>query len=138
MTKQTKDILVIIVSALGLTLLVWLPHILRLENFFCLNFPEGFATIYRNYDGIEYITIAKSFYNPQEIAKLPQSLSANYYAAHFPLFSLLILLFSPILGFLKSMLFISLISTITATISFYFLVKDFTLSPKPLTLSLLF
>jgi len=138
MNKTVKDILTLTLSTLLTTFLIWLPHFLTITNFYGLNFTEGFNTIYRNFDGIEYIIIAKSFYNPEAIATLPQSLSASYYAAHFPLYSLLILLFTPFLGFLKSMLFVTLISTIGSVIAFYFLLKDFKLTSQPLFLSLLF
>lgn len=134
----TKDILILVITTIILTIIVWLPHILKTSNFVGLNFSEGFATIYRNFDGVEYIVIAKSLYQPDQIANFPQSLPANYYAAHFPLYALLILIFSPLLGLLKSMLFVSLISTIFSVIAFYYLIKDFKLSNSPLWLSLLF
>ena len=136
--KIFKDISVIVFATIVTTFLIWLPHILSLNNFYFLNFNEGFNTIYRNFDGLEYITIAKSFYDPQVISSLPQSLTEIYYAAHFPFYSFLILIFSPVLGFLKSMLFVTLLSTILAAIAFYFLVKDFKLTHHPLMLSLIF
>jgi len=136
--KIFKDISVIVFATIVTTFLIWLPHILSLNNFYFLNFNEGFNTIYRNFDGLEYITIAKSFYDPQVISSLPQSLTEIYYAAHFPFYSFLILIFSPVLGFLKSMLFVTLLSTILAAIAFYFFVKDFKLTHHPLMLSLIF
>ena len=138
MSKTLKDLIVIAVLTIGLTCLIWLPHELAFPNFWGLNFSQGFSTIYRNYDGLEYVTIAKTFYKPQLIAKIPQSLSANYYAAHFPGYSVLILLFAPILGYLKSMLFISLAFTIFSAWAFYFLIRDFKLTSQPLYLSFLF
>lgn len=137
MGKTAKDISIIVSAALLITLLIWLPHIFRL-NFYGLNFQEGFNTIYRNFDGIEYIIIAKSFYSGQIISSLPQELPHTYYAAHFPLYSLFILLFAPLLGFLKSMLFVSIVSTAAAACAFYLLVRDFKLTTQPLFLSLLF
>lgn len=137
-SKTTRDIFLLITATLLLTILVWLPHILGLNNFFNLDFSAGFNTIFRNYDGIEYIIIAKTFYFPDQIAQLPQSLPANYFAAHFPGYSLLILAFAPLLGFLKSMIFVSLLFTIASTIAFYFLVKNFKLTSQPLFLSLIF
>jgi hypothetical protein len=137
MNRTIKDLSIIVSATFILTLLVWLPHILRL-NFYGLNFPEGFNTIFRNFDGINYIIIAKSLYNERIIAALPQELPHTYYAAHFPLYSLLILIFSPLLGFLKSMLFVSVISTAAAAGAFYFLVRDFKLTHQPLWLSLVF
>lgn len=138
MNKLFKDLAVIILATLLLTFLMWFPFIFRLPSFLSLNFSEGFNTIYRNFDGIEYIIIAKTFYDPELIASLPQSLPAGYYAAHFPGFAILIFLFAPIFGFLKSMLFVSVIFTITSAIAFYFLVKDFKLTTQPLFLSLVF
>ena len=137
MTKTTKDLSILIFTSLLIAFSLWLPHILRLENFFGLNFSEGFNTIYRNYDGLEYVIIAKSLYNPQLITHLPQSLPDIYYAAHFPLYALLILGLS-FLGMLKSMIFVTLLFTITSATAFYFLVRDFHLSDHPLILSVIF
>lgn len=137
-SKTIKDLTIILLLTLALTVLVWLPHILALPNFWGLSFKEGFSTIYRNFDGLEYVIIAKSFYDPGVIASLPQSLPANYFASHFPGYSILINLFAPFLGFLKSMLFVSLASTILAAWAFYFLIRNFKLSFHPLFLSFIF
>lgn len=138
MRKTISDISLIIAATLLITFLVWLPHLLSLPNFWGLNFSNGFNTIYRNFDGLEYVIIAKTFYYPNAIAALPQDLPANYFAAHFPGYSLAILLLAPFLGFLKSMLATSLIFTILSIIIFYQLIKEFKLSSQPLFLSLLF
>ncbi len=138
MSKSAKNCIILALLTTTITLVVWLPHILTLSNFWGLNFDQGFNTIYRNFDGLEYIIIAKTFYNPDLIASLQQSLPANYFASHFPGYSVLILIFAPILGFLKSMLFASVVSTILAIWSFYFLVKNFKLSDHPLFLSFIF
>lgn len=138
MVKSVKDCFFLTIIALVIPVLIWLPHILAIPNFWGLNFQAGFNTIYRNFDGLEYIIIAKTFYNSSLIAALPQSLPANYFASHFPGYAVLIGLFSPVLGYLKSMLFVSLLSTILACWAFYFLVKDFKLSNHPLFLSFIF
>lgn len=138
MEKPLKDLLIIASFTLLTTFLIWLPHYLALPNFLGLNFSNGFATIYRNFDGLEYIVIAKSFYHPEIIKNIPLTLPANYYASHFPGLSLLILIFSPFFGFLKSMLFVSLLFTVFSAFSFYFLVKDFKLSSDPLFLTMIF
>lgn len=138
MESKFKDLSILVCATIAITLLVWLPHILSLPNFWGLNFKEGFSTIYRNFDGLEYIIIAKSFYNPEVIQTLPQSLPASYFASHFPGYAILIGIFAPILGYLKSMLFASLLSTILAAFAFYFLVRDFKLSSHPLFLSIIF
>lgn len=138
MTKSVKDCIILATFTLALTLIIWLPHILALPNFWGLSFKQGFSTIYRNFDGLEYVVIAKSFYSPSLTAALPQSQSAIYFASHFPGYSILITIFAPLLGYLKSMLFSSLLSTILASFIFYFLVRDYKLSNHPLFLSFLF
>lgn len=138
MNKTIRDLTLILVFVVISTFLIWLPHILAISNFWGLNFSNGFITIYRNFDGLEYVVIAKSFYNLQIISTIPQSLPASYFASHFPGYSILITLFAPLLGFLKSMLFVSLLSTILAAWAFYFLVRDFKLTSHPLFLSFLF
>lgn len=135
--KTLRDCIILVLVTTAITLAVWLPHILRL-NFYGLNFSEGFNTIYRNFDGIEYIIIGKTFYNERAIAALPQELPHTYYASHFPFYSLLILVYGLVLGLLKSMLFVSVLSTIAAAITFYFLVRDFKLTSQPLWLSFVF
>lgn len=138
MKTTSKNLLVLVSLTLFSTFLIWLPFYLRIENLWGLNFSAGIPTIYRNFDGLEYVVIAKTFYNPSLIANLPQTLPANYYAAHFPFYSLLMLPFAPFLGFLKSMIFVSLLFTTLAVLAFYFLVRDFNLTNHPLFLSSLF
>ncbi|MDP3973511.1 MAG: hypothetical protein Q8P92_01635 [Candidatus Daviesbacteria bacterium] len=138
MHKTTKDFLIIAFLTIGVTFLIWLPHLLALPSFWGLNFSNGFATIYRNFDGLEYVIIAKTWYDPNLIASVPQLLPANYFASHFPGYSILIALFAPVLGFLKSMLLLSVGSTVLAAWVFYLLVKDFRLSSHPLILTALF
>ena len=138
MTKSVKDCAILAILTLVAAFLIWLPHLLSVPNLWGLSFTEGFATIYRNFDGLEYVVIAKTFYNPTAISTLPLSLPANYFASHFPGYSVLIYIFAPFLGFLKSMLLVSLLSTIAASWAFYFLVKNFKLSNHPLFLSFIF
>jgi 4-amino-4-deoxy-L-arabinose transferase-like glycosyltransferase len=138
MSKTLRDILFIIFFVIFSTFIIWLPHFLALPNFWNLNFSQGFGTIYRNFDGLNYIIIAKTFYNPDLIAQIPQSLPINYFPAHFPGYPLLIAIFAPFLGYLKSMLFVSILFTIVSAIAFYYLVKDFKLTSNPLLLTLVF
>lgn len=138
MTKSVNHLIILATAVLVSTFLIWLPHFLVLPNFWGLNFGNGFNTIYRNFDGLEYIVIAKTFYNPASLAEIPQYLPASYFASHFPGFPILIAVFAPFLGYLKSMLFVSLLFTILSTFAFYFLVRDFKLTSHPLALSLIF
>lgn len=138
MSKTVKDLSFICAFVLTSTLLIWLPYLLKIPNFWGLNFSHGFETIYRNFDGLEYIIIAKTGYSPEILKTIPQFLPEKYYASHFPGFSIIIYLFSFVFGYLKSMLLVSLIFTITSAAAFYFLVKDFKLTTQPLFLTLVF
>lgn len=133
-----KDFYFLTIATIILTFLVWLPHLAKVENFYGLNFSEGFNTIYRNYDGIEYVYIAKSFYVPELISNLSINFPASYFPAHFPLYSIFILIFSSIIGYLKSMLLVTLLFSIGAVLAFYTLAREFKLTNNPLFLSLIF
>ncbi len=138
MRKTIKDMLFLTLFTLLVAAIVWLPHFLAIPNFWGLNFSNGFATIYRNFDGLEYVVIAKTFYNPALTGSLPLGQPALYFASHFPGYALVINIFAPFLGFLKSMLFVSLLSTIMAAWAFYLMLKSFNLTSHPLFLSFLF
>jgi len=138
MSKTIKDLIIITFATIALTVAIWLPHFLNLNSFYKLDYSAGFNTIYRNFDGLEYVMIAQTLYDPAKLEQLPQDLPASYFPAHFPGYALLILVFAPLFGFLKSMLLVSLLSTILAAFLFYKLVKDFKLTEHPLMLSLLF
>jgi hypothetical protein len=73
----------------------------------------GMDKIYRNYDGIYYIIVAKTWYNKIAIGKgFEIPLPAEYYAAHFPLYPFLIKLFNLTgLNSLQSMVTINLLVT---------------------------
>lgn len=138
MNKTLNHLIILTLAVLVSTALVWLPHILLMSNFWGLNFSNGFNTIYRNFDGLEYVIIAKTWYHPELIAGIPQALPAGYFASHFPGYPVLITIFAPVMGYLKSMLFVSLVFTVLSAWAFYFLVRDFKLSAHPLFLSLVF
>ncbi len=138
MGKTIRDLSFLATLTIVITFFIWLPHLLSLSNFWGLSFKEGFSTIYRNFDGLEYVVIAKSYYNPGLITALPQSQDPVYFASHFIGYSLAISTFAPVLGYLKSMLFVTLLSTILAVWAFYFFVKNLKLTSQPLFLSFVF
>ncbi len=98
--------------------------------------------IYGSFDGPLYIIPAKTLYDPSKIdvpgkgliISLP--LTAGYFAAHLPLFPLLIRLFSPIFGYVYAMLFVAVASTALLAIVFYELLRRLSLTEKPMLLTL--
>lgn len=120
MKNKFKNLLILILFTLIPTFLIWLPYYLRLPSFWNIPLPQnGMATIVANYDGPLYIVVAKSFYNPDQIKNFAFNLPVQYYAAHFPLFPILIKIFSSILGYPYSMLFVTVSSSVLALIFFY-------------------
>ncbi len=95
MIKFLKDLTVAAIFSLLPTILIWLPFFMKAPQVWNIPLPqEGMATIVANYDGPLYLVVAKSLYNTNIIKTFEFSLPVEYYAAHFPLYPLLIRLVS--------------------------------------------
>lgn len=139
--KTLREILWIAIITICSTFLIWLPFILRIDSFWGLSYPKvGLFTLWQNFDGLNYIAVAKSWYNPEILNTQFSSLGLSpvYFAAHFPLYPALIFVFSPFFGFLNSMLLTTLFSSVLAALMFYVLVKEFKLTVNPLLLTIIF
>ena len=125
MASRLKVLFLILLISLIPTLLIWIPFFFRLESFWGIPLPKnGMETIVSNYDGPLYMVVAKTLYKPELVGNFSFLLPAEYYAAHFPLFPLLIKIFAIIFGLPYSMLFVTLVSSILAIYFFYLLVSD--------------
>jgi 4-amino-4-deoxy-L-arabinose transferase-like glycosyltransferase len=133
--------LIVVVSSV----LLWLPFLLRQPYWFGLKIENtSFDYVYRHFDGLLYIIPAKTLYDIKKIdvpgmgliVSLP--LSAKYFAAHLPLYPLLIRIFAYIVGYLKSMLLVNLMATVFLASFFYYLVKKLNLTSQPLILTSVF
>lgn len=82
------------------------------------------ATIAANYDGPLYIAVAKSFYDKSVLSSFSFGLPSEYYAAHFPLYPLLINIFATITGYPYATLLVTLLTSILALWFFYYFIKD--------------
>jgi hypothetical protein len=132
MKKILTDLGVIFLIIIISTLFVWLPFALGLIG-------NGMFSIFANYDGPNYLIIAKSLYDKALIAttfSLPTPV--EYYPAHLPAYPLLIRFFNQLLPGPWAMLWVTVLSTIFAAGFFYLLVKKFCLSSNPLWLSIFF
>lgn len=122
--KNVNDIVILCCICLVSTLLVWLPFSLHLKSFYGIPLPDGgFQTVQRNYDGLNYVIVAKSWYQKELIGEFPQNLPAEYFAAHFPGFPFAIKLFSAF-GYLESMLLVTVLFSIVAVVAFYLLLRE--------------
>lgn len=113
-------------------MLAWAPFIMKGE----------FSTIYKHFDGPLYIIPAKTGYNPEAFKLIDRepTLPHNplYYAAHLPFYPFCIYLGSFAFGFLKSMLAVTLCSTILLAWFFYFMLKKLEITKHPLLLTSVF
>ena len=115
-------------------------------GFFYLNLPvrigfpsSNLLSVYANYDGPNYMIIAKCGYNSDCIRSqfsLPQPL--EYYPAHLPGYPLIIRIFSYIFTSTQAMLFATLLGSIFLTLSFYQLLNLFFNTKKSFCLTLIF
>lgn len=133
---STKELLNITLLTFIPIFLVYLPFILKLDQFFFLKIQEpGFFNIIKNWDGVSYITVAKTFYNLDAVKQyLLSGLDPLYYTAHFPLYPLFIKLVSPIFGWLYSGLVLNLLFGLVLNILFYSQARKITKHAMLLTL----
>ena len=88
-----KRVLVVVAVAVISLFIFWMPFLFRIESFWGVEFGKhGMETIVQNFDGLNYLAVAKTLYDP---ALLERNFAGFgnppiYYAAHFPLYPLLI------------------------------------------------
>ncbi len=115
MNKKIKHILILLVITLVSTLIVWVPFSLRSQM----------TKVFANFDGPNYLVIAKCGYKPKCISQsfsLPQPL--EYYPAHFPGYPLIVKVFDSFLPGWWAMLVVNLLSTGTMVSLFYLFLKN--------------
>ncbi|MFH0772927.1 MAG: hypothetical protein V1922_01280 [bacterium] len=132
MSKRIVSYCTLLLVVLTSTVIAWAPFIMRGQ----------FATIYKNFDGPLYIIPAKTAYSPESFKLIDRdpSLPHNplYYAAHLPLYPFFIYLGSFAIGFLKSMVGVTVLSSVVLAWFFYYFLKKLNLTKHPLLLSSVF
>jgi hypothetical protein len=136
--NKFKDQILLVLITTIISLFFW--------STFYFNIPGkiGFSsvnleTLFSNYDGPNYIVIAKCFYEKNCIGpnfSLP--LPLEYYPAHFPGYPLTIKFFNLFTTGPKAMIFSTLLGSILLTLSTYYLFRLFLNKKKSFYLSLLF
>jgi len=122
--KYRSQFLLLFITFLS-SALIWLAFYKNLPP--KLGFPEtSLETVFANYDGPNYMVIAKCAYNKDCIAKnfsLP--LPLEYYPAHLPGFPLLIKYFTLYTNTPKAMLLATLFGSLLFTLTSYYFYKLF-------------
>lgn len=130
------------VCALSLipTFLLWAPFYLQLESIWGIPLAQGgMQAVVANYDGPLYMVVAKSLYNKDIILNnFAFSLPFEYYAAHFPLFPLLIRVFATVAGYPWGMLITTLITSVFAHVMFFKLAREYVEEKEALWLTTVF
>ena len=137
---KLRNILIFTFMALIPTVLVWLPFMLKLKSFWGIPLPGvGMSSIVANYDGPLFLVVSKTLYN-FDLIRFNYSfpLPLEYYAAHFPLFPLLIRVFAFALGYPYSMLFVTIVSSILALYFFHKFISDYVDSKNAFWLTFVF
>jgi len=128
MLAKFKVIFIISLISLLPTLFIWLPFFIRAESVWGIPLPkDGMATV-----------VAKTFYDPSLTGNYSFGLPNEYYAAHFPLYPLLIRLLSPITGYPYAMLLVTALSSILAIYFFYLFIQNYIEKKDALWITLVF
>jgi len=112
MKMRLKTWILVALLSIGSTLTVWTM--------------VGMEKIYKNFDGIYYVIVSKTWYDKELIGQgFEIPLPAEYYAAHFPFYPFLINLVSLAgLNHLQSMVIINLLVTALTSIVVFKIWKD--------------
>lgn len=126
-----KRYLVVVLVALASLFIFWLPFLLKTGTFWGINFGHhGMETIVTNFDGLNYLAVAKTFYDPQLLGQDFAGFGNPpvYYAAHFPLYPLLISTLDLVVSGPQALLLATIISNVLLAIGLYIffqtLIKD--------------
>jgi len=135
MKRAYLAVLVILFS-----LLVWLPFATKIVlPGWELDFSEGNKTLWQNFDGPNYLIVAKTWYNVEKIkTEFSSPLPAEYYPAHFPLYPAIISVFDSVLKGPTAMLFSTLVGSVLCFLMLYKYIREFKLSKNAFWLCLAF
>lgn len=95
--------------------------------------------VFRYLDGPEYVVIANNFYDLKEPLLRISDFGAHspfYWGAHFPGFSVALMLVKPFVGWIAAPLLVNFVASTLFAWVFYLLVRDFNYARHPLWLSL--
>ena len=101
----------------------------------------GFDNLARFWDGPEYLVIAHSLYDPKDplLQQVPffAAKSMVYWAAHFPLYPVIVRLFAQVFGYIPALFIPNFLLGVGFAVALYRLLKDFGYSRHPLWLAAL-
>ena len=130
LTNNLKFYLILIAISIIASFVIYFPFIFHCQSFLGLDFKQkvfNFSTIFKNFDGLNYIIVAKTWYQSEKIINLfsNQPLPARYFPAHFPAYPALIWLVAqlPLINFPYAALIVSLFSSIALVVTAFLFFK---------------
>lgn len=133
--SNLKELLLIACITFLPILFVYFPFIFKLKQFFFLTIRDpGIFNIFRNWDGPDFLMVAKTWYDLDAIGKrLFIPVDVRYFAAHFPLFPFFISLASTIMNSLYAGIIVNIFFGFLLNILFFSIAKKYTKHPLFLT-----
>ncbi len=121
-----------------ITLITWLPFSLGARlPFWNIDLSEGSMILWKNYDGPNYLIVAKTWYDKASILEnFSNPLPAEYYPAHFPFYPAVIATFDSFMSGPNAMLVATAIGGLLFFLMFYKYLSEFKLSFSPMWLTL--
>lgn len=128
-------LLVVVVSTF-----VWLPFFSKvIIPGWGMDFSDGTKILWQNYDGPNYLVVAKTWYNKDRImAEFSSPLPTEYYPAHFPLYPAIISVFDFFVKGPTAMLLATLLGSILCFWMFYKYLTELTTSKNALWICTVF
>ena len=117
-----------------------MPFVLKMDlPFWKLDFSEGSTILWQNFDGGNYLIVAKTWYDKSAILNtFSNPLPAEYYPAHFPLYPAVIAVFDTFMRGPWAMLLTTLVGTVLCYLIFYKFLEEFNLSRNAKWLTMVF
>lgn len=145
MNSMLKQLGTLVTISLLSLFLFWTPFLLKTSTFWGINFAgHGMETIVSNFDGLNYIAIAKTMYDPQLLSQKFVAFGNPpiYYAAHFPMYPLMIGAFDVIFTGPMSLILATILSNALLAVGLYVffetILKDKKLAMTLSTIALFF
>ncbi|MEI6690938.1 MAG: hypothetical protein WCL07_04290 [bacterium] len=115
---------VVIVSIVSL-FLFWSPWLMHANSFWGINFgSHGMETIVQNFDGLNFLVVAKSLYDPTAISTINEQFKTGnspiYFAAHYPAFAVVIRSFELVLPAPYALLSTIMLSNFVLAVGLYY------------------
>ncbi len=122
--KRFVGILGLVVAS---AVVFWLPFVAKVNSLpgWGINFSPGMEKVFANFDGPNYLIVAKSWYDKSFIGHtFSNPLPLEYYPAHLPLYPFLVWLADVVLPGTWAMLLVTLVGSILMFGMFFIFVKE--------------